>query len=297
MTDAGPHPRVLVVGAGLIGTSIALALTRQGSDVLLDDRDAGHVEQAIAAGAGRPYRGEEVDVAVVAVPPGAVPDVVCRLLQTLSGTFVSDTASVKEPVQRAVTAQLRAERAGTDAEALLARYVGGHPLAGSEQSGPAAAHADLFTGRRWVLTRSAATAEAALAAVRALVTECGAEPVVMDADQHDRALAFTSHLPQVVASLLASDVDTHTHDGAMLAGQGLRDMIRIAGSDPALWQEIITGNAANIVPALDELSRQLRDLSADLQAHDPSPMLRRVLEDGRAAYRRVAASRRADTPG
>src|SRR5699024_7091608 len=124
----------------------------------------------------------------------------------------------------------------------MASFVGGHPVAGRERSGPVAARADLFAGRPWVLVPGQA-APSAVAAVRQLVAAAGAVPIEMTAAEHDAALAAVSHLPQLVASALAGSL-LPLPDGAVgLAGQGLRDTIRIAASDPALWAEIAVANA------------------------------------------------------
>jgi prephenate dehydrogenase len=250
--------------------------------MLADSVDA-HARGAERLGAGHPRRGEHVDVAVVAVPPRSAASVVCSVLRSEPDCTVCDTASVKGNVQRDIAASLGNS---TDAEA-LSRYVGGHPIAGSERSGVTAARGDLFNGRTWVLTPSPRARRGALDDARWLAEECGARVVVMDADDHDRAVAGTSHLPQLVASALAARLSLQPDWVLATAGPGLRDLIRVAGSDPDLWVDIVSANAAPIADALTELTTDLKRLALALGGNDPEPELRRVLENGRRGYRRI----------
>ena len=162
--------------------------------------------------------------------------------------MVTDVASTKDAVVSRVLAA-----AGADAS----RYVGGHPMAGRERSGPMAARGDLFVGRPWVLTPVPGTSLAAKALVREAATRLGAVVVELDPASHDEAVALVSHLPQVAASLVAARLVGAPGQAVALAGQGLRDVTRIAASDPVLWAQILAGNA---VP----LARQLRALRDDL---------------------------------
>ena len=147
---------------------------------------------------------------------------------------VTDVASVKVSVLNAVRA------GGGD----LTRYVGGHPMAGRERSGPGAARGDLFAARPWVICPTPESTDERLATVRRLAELLGAVPVSMSAQRHDEAVAVVSHLPQVAASLVAARLTAVDDDVVALAGGGLRDVTRIAASDPELWQQILTGNAA-----------------------------------------------------
>ena len=130
--------------------------------------------------------------------------------------------------------------------ATCARYVGGHPLAGRERSGAVAARGDLFAGRPWVLTPTAECDPAAVARVRQLAESVGAVVSIMDAGQHDEAVAVVSHLPQVAASLVAARLREVPEAAVALAGQGVRDVTRIAASDPVLWTQILAGNAGAV---------------------------------------------------
>ncbi|MBA3745778.1 prephenate dehydrogenase, partial [Sporichthya sp.] len=172
----------------------------------------------------------------------------------------TDLASTKSGLQRALG------QAGADP----ASFVGGHPLAGSERSGPTAARGDLFEGRPWVLTPSAASDAGAVAAVEELVRLCRAVAVVMDPDAHDRAVALVSHAPQVLASLVGARLVDAPEDAVQLAGQGVRDVTRIAASDPALWTEILGGNAGAVADVLDGLARDLDAVRKALRAGETS---------------------------
>ena len=137
------------------------------------------------------------------------------------------------------------------------RFVPGHPLAGREVSGPAAARADLFADRVWALTPGAGTDPDRTAQVTALVESLGAVVVTTTPEEHDRAVALTSHAPQVVSSLVAAGLEPLGATAVRLSGQGLRDMTRLASSDPELWTEILTSNAEPVSDALDGLIERL----------------------------------------
>lgn len=270
-----PGP-VLVVGTGLIGTSLGLALRACGVDVVLSDPAPSALRLAIALGAGRaddPHHPAEVDVVVVAAPPDVVADVVADQLQARPMAVVTDVASVKAlPLQRLLTH-------GAD----LSRYVGGHPLAGRERSGAAAAQAELFVGRPWVLTPTAASCQDAIDRIGAVARCVGASMVLMEAGVHDEAVALVSHLPQVAASLVAARLRMVPEQAVVLSGQGLRDVTRIAASSPQLWTQILAANAKSVGQGLRLLRQDLDQLLEALdvlarQPADPAPA-RAVLHD------------------
>ena len=245
---------VHVVGAGLIGASIGLAL--HGADVLLSDTSSERVATAVARGAGRPWDGREpADLVVAAVPPQHTAAVLARLQRLGLASTMTHVASVQSHVQADL------QSAGCD----MARVCGGHPLAGREQSGPEAALAELFHGRPWVLCPAAETSAEALEVVRSLAVSCGAEPVVMTADEHDRAVALVSHLPQVAASAVAARLLAGGGGSPGLAGPGLQDTTRIAGSDPAMWVQVLRGNAPYVAPLVRALAADLTALAAALE--------------------------------
>lgn len=238
---------VLIVGTGLLGTSLALALRAAGVEVLLSDTSPTSLALARDMGAGA-LHGEdspEPQVVVVATPPDVAAEVVVAQLSAHPSAVVTDVASVKERV----VAEVRA-RAGDEAR----RYVGSHPMAGRERSGAGAADCDLFAGRPWVVVGQDADPQAELV-IRNLAVDVGATPVRMGAAEHDAAVAAVSHMPQLVSSLVAARLEELGEGALALSGQGLRDVTRIAASDPRLWSAIIVGNAGPVV----DLLRRIRD--------------------------------------
>ncbi|MEU3609693.1 prephenate dehydrogenase [Streptomyces sp. NPDC035033] len=246
-----------VVGTGLIGTSLALALVRRGVAVHLIDENESAARTAASLGAGtvgHPH--DTVDLAVLAVPPAQVgPALGTHQARGLARAY-TDVASVKSEPERGVAAS------GAD----RSTFIGGHPMAGRERSGPLAACATLFEGRSWVLTPTAATSRDTLNTALSMVALCGAVPVVMDSGAHDRAVAQVSHTPHVVSSLLAARLLHLSPDASRLAGQGLRDMVRIAGGDLRLWGDILESNAAAVADVLTELGEDLQVAVAALRS-------------------------------
>jgi prephenate dehydrogenase len=270
---------VLVVGAGLIGTSVAMALSRAGAAVYLRDIDPtiAHVA-ASRAGVSEAPPPSEPAVVVVATPPDDLADAVASALEEFPSATVTDVGSVKASVLRDLS-----ERGGD-----LSRYVGGHPMAGSERSGPLASAPDLFDGRSWAVVPHADTSTAAIADVEALARMCGASVVRMDAEQHDLAVARVSHLPFVVAAVTAGLLQGAPEEHLALSGQGLRDVTRIAASDPALWRQIISANAAALGPLVAELRDRLDDLLSSMRAAE-AEAVEKVLDAGVAGAASVPA--------
>jgi prephenate dehydrogenase len=244
--------RVLVAGTGLIGTSIALALREKGTEVWLTDADPATAKLAADLGAGtvvpdlRDAKGL-ADVAVLAVPPAVVGRELAFAQECAVADVYTDVASVK------VLPSRQARDLGCDLET----YVPGHPLAGREKHGPAAAQADLFLGRTWAVCPLPETAPGAVDAVTALAVACGADPVVTDPATHDSWVALVSHAPHLVAVAMAARLAPSgvPADALKLAGGGLRDVTRIAAGDSALWTQILTANArpvAEVVAAVAE---------------------------------------------
>lgn len=264
-----PGP-VLLVGCGLIGTSVALALRDLGVQVHLRDASASHVEIAASVGAGTADPVESPALVVVAVPPAYVVDIARSALEEFPGAVVTDVASVKAPICEAVTDP---------------RFVGGHPMAGKERSGPMAASGLLFEGRAWAVVPTAGTDPEAVALVERVATAVGAVVRRMDAESHDRAVALVSHVPHLVSVLTAGLLTEAPSDDLALAGQGLRDVIRIAGSDRGLWVDIIGSNADQVGAILDDLAARLDDLRTAVRSGDGS--VGEHLDRGRDGVRRV----------
>jgi prephenate dehydrogenase len=277
----------LVIGTGLIGTSAALALTGRGVKVHLRDHDAGRARTAMGLGAGTDGEPEgPVDLAIVAVPPAHVPSVLAEAQRGGLARGYIDVASVKGGPRRELDA-LGCDRAS---------YLGTHPMSGREQNGPLAATADLFEGRPWVLTPSPETDTEVLNLALELIALCGAVPVLMDADAHDRAVALVSHTPQLLSSLIAARLEKADETAVRLCGQGIRDVTRIAASDPAMWIDILSANPgpvadilAEVAGDLDEAVRALRSLdSADEEKRGGGVAgIEDVLRRGNAGQARV----------
>ena len=303
MTQAPVPRQVVVIGTGLIGTSAALALRRHGVDVWLWDRDPAAAALAADLGAGRVLaslgnspgnpaghagHAGPADVALIAVPPAEVAAVLTTAQRAGLAHCYTDVASVK------ALPLARARDAGCD----ISRYLPGHPLAGRERSGPAAARADLFLGRAWALCPAPETSGVTVATVTALVTACGAEPVVTDADTHDRWVALISHAPHVVAAAMAAQLapESVPPEALSLAGPGLRDATRIAVGDAGLWTQILTGNAAPVAAVLTAVAGDIAEAARILETGpDGSPEgskgLTVLLEHGRAGVARIPGKR------
>lgn len=266
---ARTHGTVRIVGAGLLGSSIGHALRALGVDVALFDTSPAQLRLAVDYGAGRLCAASDRPaLIVVAVPPDVTADVVARELHDHPGAVVTDVASVKlGPLQ-----QLRAR--GVD----LTHYIGSHPLAGRERGGAIAARADIFIGRPWVVCRDAQTPAADLAVVEGLALDLGATPLEMAPDEHDRSVALVSHVPQLVASLLAGRFVDAADGSLRLAGQGVRDTTRIAASAPELWVQILGANAAPVVAVLDALADDLVGVAAALRDPDAAGARRAIAE-------------------
>lgn len=247
-TLTGP---VLVVGAGLLGTSVALACRRAGIETMLVDVNAENVRTASGLGAGRRLSEHDVpQLVVVAVPPDHLADAIASALVSYgSNAIVTDVGSIKSGPLRDVAAIVDAGQ--------LTRYVGSHPMAGSERSGPLAANESLFEGRPWAVVPHESSDSDAVAVIEELVAICRAVPVHLDPESHDRAVARTSHLPHLLSVLVAGRLADAPHEHLALSGQGVRDVTRIAGSDPALWQQIVTANATAVLDVLAEVRGQL----------------------------------------
>jgi prephenate dehydrogenase len=277
--------RVHVVGTGLVGTSLALALTRLGDEVTLEDISPTHAALARDLGAGRLPNGEvEPELVVVATPPDVTARCVAAALGRWPTAAVTDVASVKG----VVVDDLRA--VGAD----LTRYCGSHPMAGRERSGAVSGRHDLFDGRAWVLTPTSETDPAVVRLVAAVARSAGAAVSTLPPERHDAAVAAVSHVPQLAASLVAARLESLDDAAVALAGQGLRDVTRIAASDPQLWTQILAGNAPAVHTVLAELIEDLTvvlgaldELSTSTDAPGARGTLARAMAAGNAGHARI----------
>ncbi|NYG55994.1 prephenate dehydrogenase [Nocardioides perillae] len=268
---------VEVVGAGLVGTSVGLACRRAGLEVVLSDVSPDHLRTAAGLGAGRRRRPEDrPQLVVVAVPPDHLAEAITAALAA-TDAVVTDVGSVKSGPAAAVH--------GSD-PARADRYVGGHPMAGSERSGPLAASAALFDGRPWAITPHAGSAPHAVTLVEALVALCGAVPVRLDPVEHDRAVARTSHVPHLLSALVAARLAEAPGDHLALSGQGVRDVTRVAGGDPRLYGQIVSANAEAVLALLGEVQRELETVVGAVARGDRDG-LEAVLARGVAGTRAI----------
>ncbi len=263
---------VLVIGVGLIGASVGMALMRAGVETYVRDSDAtvAHVASSRGAGSDRAAP-DNVRLVVVATPPDQLGAEIEAALKAYPSAVVTDVGSVKAKPLAALVDR------GVDAS----RYVGGHPMAGSERSGPLASAPDLFDGRTWAVVARDDSPPEAVARVEWLVRTCGAVVVPMETDDHDLAVARISHLPHLVAALTAGQLSLAPEAHLALSGQGIRDVTRIAAGDPALWRQIISANAVPLTELLIAVRTGIDELVESLTSEDHA-RLEAVLTAGAA---------------
>lgn len=276
-SDIALPRRAQVVGLGLIGSSLALALRRAGVVVtgsdLNDDRQKRALDLGVVDGLGEDL---EAELAFVATPVAAIAEVVEALLSRSHrrDLVVSDVGSVKGPVADAIRDP---------------RFVGGHPMAGSEQEGPDGADPDLFLGATWVLTPTEQTDPDAFAIVRQVVVELGADVVALEPDRHDALVAVVSHVPHLsAATLMAIAADASLEHAALLrlAAGGFRDMTRIAAGEPTIWPDILRDNKTAVLAVLDTLLERLKSVRTLVAEEDREGLLE-LLEYAKSARRNL----------
>jgi prephenate dehydrogenase len=253
---------IKIIGAGLIGTSLALAAGERGYRIEIIDSDP--KKQDLARDLLAPFLKAERDlkderdpwIIVVATPPSVVPPIVLRELELHPHSIVIDVASVKTNVLHEV------QKLSVD----LSRYVGTHPMAGREIGGAPAAQNDLFRGRAWIITNTGAIGEeqagrGSVLRVQEFIESLGADIFFMSSYEHDRLMAQISHVPQILSTLLAGHLSGSKAE-IELAGQGFRDMTRLAASDPLLWSEILVNNREEIIRDLLLIGEAIEEIGA-----------------------------------
>jgi len=269
MTSDLPE-HVAVLGAGLMGTSIAMASARVGCTVTGWDRDLEIATRASHRGAFVPAGSVAecvagADLVVVATPVASVADLVAQALVAGPRAAVTDVASIKtQVIADARVAAGSAARSGD-----IARFVPGHPMGGGERSGPDHASPSVVDGIVWVLTPDAETDPQHLERVEAWIRRIGAVPTRMDAQRHDRLVAVVSHLPQVASTALmglAAVEEADEPDILLLAAGGFRDLTRLAASNPSLWSAILLSNGQEVARAIDLFVERLLQLKEDVLA-------------------------------
>ncbi|MEA2009095.1 MAG: prephenate dehydrogenase/arogenate dehydrogenase family protein [Actinomycetota bacterium] len=275
--------RALISGTGLIGTSIALGLQDLGWKTLGWDPNPEALAGAARTGAVTPIESLDAvtlktdDLLILAAPPSAVRSTLSELE---TAALVIDVASVKAPILEAV-------RTG--------RFVGTHPMAGREVTGPDASRPGLFRGATWVVVPDGAE-ESDVLAVETLVAGLGARPVRMTASDHDAAVARISHLPQIVAAALLGEA--HEVPGAMdLAAGSFRDLTRVAASDPDIWMDILTVNRREVMDAVEGLRARLAALATSDEDLDATLVEARQLRTSLGPELAVVRVALEDRPG
>jgi prephenate dehydrogenase len=267
---------VKIVGSGLIGTSIGLALSARGIKVAMSDVDQGAAllaQSLVDAGASF-ESAHAFDVVVLAVPPSEFKKALSEEIELNALSTFVDILSIK-------TKPLLEVQTFSD---ILPRYVGTHPMAGREVSGPQSARGDLFNGRTWILTSGEIASKQSLDRATELIALCGGVLVQLSAQEHDQAMALISHTPQLLASVLASQLVGSNSQWLGLIGQGFKDVTRIADSDPSLWKEIISENAENILPVLRSFRQKLEDIETTLSN---SSSAQSIIESGNAGRKLI----------
>lgn len=277
--------RVGIVGTGLIGASIGLAARRWlDAEVVGWDADPSTLGEAADRGAVAPAEGVEQvaegsDLVFICTPIPAVAPTAAEVLAA-GPRVVSDTASVKAAIVRAVS-----EAAPDD----LSRFVGGHPLTGSERSGPGAAAATLIDGAAWALTPTDATDPAATDLLEESLRRMGANPVRLTPERHDRLVAAVSHLPQIASTaMMRTTASEGEEDALLLAAGGFRDLTRLAASSPELWADILLANRAAVAGAVEGYVGGLRRLVELLEAQDADG-IREAFREAKEARLTLAA--------
>jgi prephenate dehydrogenase len=240
-----------------------MALSRKGFQVSLDDPSPTAMALARDLGAGvlATNTVEAPEMVVVAGPPDVVADVVAAELAHWPDAVVTDAASVKGAVLTALQ----------DKGADLSRYVGSHPMTGRERSGAVAAQVNLFEGRSWVVAPGPQASAVAVAMVRQIAEAAGSAVLIMAPDEHDAAVAAVSHVPQIAASLVASLLRDLPIGAVALSGQGIRDVTRIAASDPGMWTQILSGNAPAVRGVLESFAQELDAVLVALRHLESEP--------------------------
>jgi prephenate dehydrogenase len=250
-----PLQHVRIIGSGLIGTSIGLGLVQRGVLVTMSDID--FYSEKLAQDLVKSGSSEIPDLILLATPISSIRPILEGEKTAPVKFGFMDISSVKTKVKVEVKAS------GIS----LANFLPTHPMAGREVGGAESARADLFQGRPWIVDPEGVENEL-LSAGMELIQILGAHPVEMKSTEHDQAVALVSHLPQMVASLLAGQLNDARSDWLELAGAGLRDTVRIAGSDPKLWREIISSNSEAIKPLLEKLIADSSALLTDLRSEE-----------------------------
>ena len=266
---------VRIIGAGLIGTSIALALRQHGVRIEILDKEV--KAQELACDLVQSETLKDPAVIVIATPVSTIFELIKEQYHRNPDSIIMDIGSTKTNLQRNVETLSELSR----------NFVGTHPMAGREVSGPTGARSDLFEGRAWPIIKSVYTSQRAFETAREVIELCGATAYEMTAEEHDETVAAISHVPQLVSTLMASELSQLSDEKLNLAGQGLRDVTRLAGSDPTMWVDILRSNQKFVTHVLQSLQRQMEEVLTLLDS-DNSEALRKKFVEGNQQQKRIS---------
>lgn len=269
--------RIHIVGAGLIGTSLGLSVAQKGHSVSFEDSNKENLRVAndLIGGEGRDL---DIPIALVVI---ATPSEV--VFSTLKEQFQKNPESMFIDISGLKSELIHDVESFSD---LAKRFCGTHPMAGREITGPTAARADLFEGASWIITPTSQTEPKILQVITELLVSLGAVVKVVDGESHDRAIASVSHLPQLLSSLLARTLVNKNASDLELAGQGLRDLTRLADSNPGLWSQLLVRNSKNVSAELVEIRQTIDRILEWLESNNVAE-IERLLREGNEGKARI----------
>ena len=268
--------KVKVIGCGLIGTSIALRLKEEGNQIWLSDKNSSNLALARDLIPNESAEPNFFDLIIIATPISAIIEVLKDLKSFNKESTVIDIGGLKSKLIVEVE----------QFPDLSDIFVSAHPMAGREFSGPNRARADLFEGRAWILTPTARTNERSIKIAVEVGENLGSTVYQLTPDEHDSVIATVSHLPQLLSSLLGNLISKESEKSLNFSGQGLRDISRLADSDPSLWAELLIENSGAILPRIEEAIDLLQKLHTDLSTNNLNSV-KNFLENGKSGRAKI----------
>ena len=272
MSLKGP---IKIIGCGLIGTSIALRLKEAGLPLIISDNNKQNLDLAADLLEIKEVLSDPALI-IIATPPERVFEVAREEFSTNPNAIFIDVSGIKSKLINQVQGLL----------GLSNNYVSVHPMAGRETSGPESARADLFNSRAWLVSKSKDSSAEAVKVARELGSLMGSTIYELDAKTHDSVIATISHLPQILSSALGASLNDIDIEALNLSGQGLRDVSRLADSDPELWSSLLLGNSDEVLPKISEVINRLTKLATAIEMNDQS-LVKQFLAEGRDGRNRI----------
>ena len=247
--------KINIIGAGLIGTSIALGLRSKGHEITIEDSNRSHMEIAQDLLGGLNRLESAAELVIVATPIEWQMSLLQEAFNANPQAAFIDIGGLKFDLLHKVE----------ELPALAARFCGTHPMAGREISGPTGARGDLFQGATWIVTPSKVTDPDVMEKVHRIIEDLGSVAKEVSAGDHDRVIASLSHIPQILSSAIASNLESTSDDELLLAGQGLRDLTRLADSSSALWTQLVSANSERVLESLEKITVTIEELMLNLR--------------------------------